>query len=41
MRIGILDMGVDPGALGMSNLVATVDCTGSGDVDVSEEVDAV
>eukprot|EP00978_Attheya_sp_CCMP212_P029230 scaffold103334_cov48-Attheya_sp.AAC.3 len=35
VTIGILDTGIDPGAIGMSHLVDTVDCTGSGDVDVS------
>ena len=40
MTVGILDTGVDPGAAGMGNLVDVVDCTGSGDVDVSTEARA-
>lgn len=39
VRIGILDTGIDPGAAGIKGgkLVNVVDCTGSGDVDVSYE----
>ena len=40
VTIGILDTGVDPGAAGMKNLKNVVDCTGSGDVDVTTEVAA-
>lgn len=46
--IGILDTGVDPGAAGLwtnpdgtSKLIGVVDCTGSGDIDVSTEREAV
>eukprot|EP00591_Stephanopyxis_turris_P006708 CAMPEP_0195514686 /NCGR_PEP_ID=MMETSP0794_2-20130614/5994_1 /TAXON_ID=515487 /ORGANISM="Stephanopyxis turris, Strain CCMP 815" /LENGTH=298 /DNA_ID=CAMNT_0040642969 /DNA_START=9 /DNA_END=902 /DNA_ORIENTATION=+ len=47
--IGILDTGVDPGAIGMQSLphcgdtklIDIIDCTGSGDVDVTTEADAV
>jgi tripeptidyl-peptidase-2 len=45
--VGILDTGIDPGALGLETLpdgrpklIDLVDCTGSGDVDVSTEVNA-
>jgi tripeptidyl-peptidase-2 len=49
VRIGILDTGIDPGASGLFNmadgvtpkLVDMVDCTGSGDVDVSYTTTAV
>jgi len=40
VTIGVLDTGIDPGAVGMTNLINVVDCTGSGDVDVSCEVQA-
>jgi len=36
----VLDTGVDPGAAGMSRLIDVVDCTGAGDVNVGEEVEA-
>eukprot|EP00566_Odontella_aurita_P024275 CAMPEP_0113566776 /NCGR_PEP_ID=MMETSP0015_2-20120614/22910_1 /TAXON_ID=2838 /ORGANISM="Odontella" /LENGTH=97 /DNA_ID=CAMNT_0000469101 /DNA_START=170 /DNA_END=460 /DNA_ORIENTATION=- /assembly_acc=CAM_ASM_000160 len=38
--VGVLDTGVDPGAAGMSRLIDVVDCTGAGDVNVGEEVEA-
>ena len=40
VTICILDTGIDPGAVGMTNLINVVDCTGSGDVDVTTEVEA-
>ena len=48
ITIGILDTGVDPGAIGLSvlpdgnrKLVHVVDCTGSGDVSMNTEAKAV
>merc|ERR1740124_418057 len=48
ITIGILDTGIDPGAIGLADLpdgkgcklVHVSDCTGAGDVDMSTEAEA-